>query len=139
MTAASQLRQRRHASSASRLFAACFGLWFLACGFIGARHEAEITHVVDQRTGLVFHASRVSDHHDATKPADIHRHDESDGGHECALSTALHQAASDRVSRPSAVDRGQPSANTLSVPGVVGRVERGVYRLAPKTSPPTFG
>ena len=135
MAVATRLRNR-----ATRALAACISLAFVAGGVLGARHEAQTAHVRDSR-GVVVHASQLSECHAEAGPADFHRQAAPDlDEHEraCAIALALHQAASDSVARPSvAIAHASTDAPAATLPAR-DSAPRGVYRLAPKTSPPTI-
>lgn len=135
------MQERRSASRTRRVLAAIVGTWLVVSGALGVRHEAQIGHVLDSKTGLVVHTQRIVGHHDASKQSDIHRQadDNGDSG-VCPLSAALLQAASLDVARPTVAD---PCGTPFSVElpftrlDLVASLPR--YRIAPKTSPPDLG
>jgi hypothetical protein len=119
-------------ANVKRLLAALAGLWLVASGVLGARHEAQVAHAFD-RYGVAFHAAGlVGDH--TSRDSDIHAAGARD--HDaCGIATTLHQAT-----RPSPAH-----VRVAPVPAIefVSRTDaraaataRVVYRLAPKTSPP---
>jgi hypothetical protein len=137
MSRAIRLQQRRGASRTRRLLAIVIGLWFVACGALGTRHEAEVAHVVDRATGQVRHAEQMIGEHTNTTQSDVHGETENGDHGVCSLSTALHQA----VRAPQArLVADSPETTFVCVRGGVlsTLAVTLVYRLAPKTSPPTI-
>jgi hypothetical protein len=61
VTGAIYLHARRGVFGA-RLVAAITGLWLLTCGFVVARHEAEVSHVRD-RAGHIVHGVLAGESH----------------------------------------------------------------------------
>jgi hypothetical protein len=120
-----------------RAVAALSAALLLFVGLLGARHEAEVAHVRDQRGDLV-HAQELADHHHSGPAAHLHGradHDHAPGA--CALLAALHASAV--APRPPAVVVASVAEHDLAAPpiaaphgGIAG------YRLAPKTSPPAL-
>src|SRR5260221_14792879 len=105
MAVAMRMQERRGASRTARVLAAIIGTWLVVSGALGTRHEAQVGHVLDPKTGLIVHAAQIVGHHDASKQSDVHRQadDSSDNG-VCPLSAALHQAACLDVARPVVAD-----------------------------------
>jgi hypothetical protein len=135
MADAIELHQRKRASRARRSFAAVVGLWLVLAGALGTRHEAQVAHVVDPHTGELRHASALVHAHTGTD-SDYHQVGGDSDNDTCAIATAIHQsvhvtAAPSIVIAPLALP-GPAVASTI----VAARSAR-VYRLAPKTSPPT--
>jgi hypothetical protein len=110
------------------------GLWLVAFGVLGTRHEAQVAHVVD-RGGEVHHAPHLAGTH--TGPcSDIHRTDADGDVGACAISATLHQAARASLATPLAV-AAPPCATVAAVtPRHTSSSIALLYRLAPKTSPP---
>ncbi|HSK04467.1 MAG TPA: hypothetical protein VK932_24600 [Kofleriaceae bacterium] len=127
------MQERRSYRAAAALSAALL----LFVGLLGARHEAEVAHVRDQRGDLV-HAQELADHHHSGSAA--HLHGRADHGHApgaCALLAALHASAV--APRPPAAVVAALVAYDLAAP-LTAAVHGGIagYRLAPKTSPPAL-
>ena len=127
------MQERRSRRAVAALSAALL----IVIGLLGARHEAEVVHVRDQRGDFV-HAQRLAEHHEAGPTAHMHSreaHRNEVGA--CALLAALHAAA---VSpRPPAAVAVAAIARDLGAPpsaAVHGAIAG--YRLAPKTSPPAL-
>jgi hypothetical protein len=140
MAVATRLQVRAEALARSgvvRVLAAFVGLWLVVGSALGMRHEAQVAHVLDRGTGLVVHASQLAGHHEDGRQSDIHGQADPDADHaDCAVSAALHQAAN-----PSVAFQVAASAQTrivLDPPRIrIGFAGESVYRLAPKTSPPS--
>ena len=120
-----------------RAVAALSAVLLVAIGLLGARHEAEVAHVRDQRGDLV-HAQELADHHHTGPTAHLHGRD----GHAhdagaCAL-LAFHHAPA-VAARPSGVALAPAVAHELGAPPIAA-VHAAIagYRLAPKTSPPAL-
>lgn len=134
MSGALQLQQQRRRSA--RAIAALTAVWLVLGGALGARHAAEVAHVVDARTGEVHDADRLVGAHTATQ-SDVHgtaTHDAD--GDACAIMAALHQAARPDTGAIAVIT---PRAETIRAAIWVladTTPTRAVYRLAPKTSPP---
>jgi hypothetical protein len=127
----------RLAGGVRRAVAACIGVWLVACGVLASRHEADVAHVRDLRTGAVVHAAHLSEQHDAARSSDFHRQSEPDADHgACALWVASHQAATTTVARPAIAPAIRSAAFVVPLGARGTAAARGVYRLAPKTSPP---
>ena len=109
-------------------------IWLVVAGLLGARHEAEIAHVVDHHTGLVVHAPALSGHHGIGE-SDIHGQADPRGDHDaCALVAALHQAVRAVFVQPLALAVSRVAV--LVAPRTPAFVVVDIYLLAPKTSPP---
>jgi len=118
----------------TRAGVAILALWFVMCGVLGRRHEAQVAHVVDPATGLVVHAQHLAGHHDPSKHSDIHGQDDAGDHDACALSAAIHQAA---ISTAAPVVARTTSAElALDPPRARAALAADIYRFAPKTSPP---
>jgi len=128
------LQERRCGSRIRRSLAAATAFWLVLAGILGMWHEAHVVHVVDPHTGEVRHAERLAGH--TSTDSDYHGAGDRDNDDECAIATALHQAArsvaAPRIARAPHVALRSPSARTLAVAIATAHV----YRLAPKTSPP---
>lgn len=130
-----QLSQR--APRARRVLAAVACCSLVLASILGMRHEAQVAHVLDPHTGELHEATAFVGHHNGTQ-SDYHASSDgtSDDG-PCAISTALHQA-----SRASSHVVGA-ALPRLEIPiesaraRVAVRVVASLYRLAPKTSPPS--
>ncbi len=127
------MQERRSRRAAAALSA----VLLIVVGLLGARHEAEVAHVRDQKGDLV-HAQELADHHHAGPSAHLHGredHDHAPGA--CSLLAVLHASADASraqvaVAAPSIVhDLLAPPI--AAVPGAIPG-----YRLAPKTSPPAM-
>lgn len=129
MTGANRLQVRL------RGVAAITALMFVACSLAALRHEATTAHVRDS-VGHYQHAPSLAGDHASDTGSDIHaqRHAENHG--DCALMTALHQAASADVSAPGLHLVIRAAFALDATPSAAHAVARDVYRLAPKTSPP---
>jgi hypothetical protein len=120
----------------NRLLAALAGLWLVASGVLGARHEAEVAHVFDQ-AGVAFHAAgMIGDH--TSNHSDVHSSDGSRDHDACGIETTLHQAARPSSPPPRVVDAPAIAVVVARAPARVALADTLVYRLAPKTSPPVF-
>ncbi|HEY1811797.1 MAG TPA: hypothetical protein VGG74_05540 [Kofleriaceae bacterium] len=119
------------------MIAAVAGIWFVLAGLLGMRHEARVAHVFDPHTGELRHAHAMVGHH-AGDHSDYHG--TSDPGSDddtCAIATALHQSVC-VGSAPSIVSASCVELGSVQVRPVVSTIVVSVYRLAPKTSPPTL-
>lgn len=118
-----------------RGIAAITAVWLVVCGVLAMRHEARVAHVDDGAGGYV-HASALAGAHRGGD-SDIHAPRDADGhaGH-CALLAAFHQAASAATAAPqlSCTAQAVRRADSSATPRIVAVA--GVYRFAPKTSPP---
>jgi hypothetical protein len=126
-----------HAHAATRrLLAALASIWLVAGVVLASRHEAQVAHVVDARSGLVTHADRLVGAH-TSDVSDIHGTSPAHQGEgECGICAALHQAARPVAHRaPVAIAPLRAVATVFSVRQVFSTRVLG-YRLAPKTSPP---
>lgn len=132
-----RVHMRGAARSAAPWYAALTALWFVACGVLGLRHQAQVDHVRDARTGAVHHAPRMIGAHCADEPTpDVHGRADVDGEDApCELGSAHHAGGPLAVWRPIAVVS-HPSFTEVAAPTRrAGRPGR-VFRIAPKTSPP---
>jgi hypothetical protein len=107
-------------------------------GLSGMRHEATVAHVVDPLTGQIHHAAAPAVGQHSIHDSDYHAATSHDSDSDvCPISIALHQACDARVAQPTL-------ATTLHVtrPAAIARAIAvaiaGVYRFAPKTSPPSL-
>ncbi len=120
-----------------RAVAAVAAALLVVIGLLGARHEAEVAHVRDQRGDLV-HAQELAEHHHTGPAAHLHgREDHAHAPGACALLATLHASAT--ASRPLAAAVAPGVAHDLGAPPIAA-VHGGIagYRLAPKTSPPAL-
>jgi hypothetical protein len=120
-----------------RAAAAVTAVLLLVVGWLGARHEAEVAHVRDQR-GDVVHAQELAEHHEESATAHLHgreSHEHAPGV--CQLLAVTH-APLVAAEAPAALAPAV-SAQELGVP-VVERAGGTIagYRIAPKTSPPAL-
>lgn len=136
MVVAISLQQKSRASRARRLFAAVACAWLILAGLLGARHEAQVAHVVDSRTGELRHASAFVGTHTGDQ-SDYHAASDGDADTDvCAITATLHQAARSEnapvvvITAPRLELRSPISLTALAT------ISANVYRLAPKTSPP---
>ncbi|HEY1558088.1 MAG TPA: hypothetical protein VGF94_24830 [Kofleriaceae bacterium] len=134
MAGAVRLQEQR-ACIARRVLSTIASLWLVAYGVLGARHEAHVAHVVDARTGAIFHGSAIDGNHTSDQ-SDVHRSKGTPDHDACVLASTLHQPASPAVARPhvapspvTALAQAAPIARTALA-------TRATYRTAPKTSPP---
>jgi hypothetical protein len=120
-----------------RAVAALGAVLLVVVGWFGARHEAEVAHVRDQRGALV-HAYELADHHGADSTAHLHgRNDHAHAAGACALLAVVHAPAmAARGPAPVAVPAIACAPRTPPVAAV--RAAIAGYRLAPKTSPPAL-
>ena len=120
--------------SLSAIVASLVALWLVVSGALAARHEAQVAHVVDQRSGLVVHATHLTGHH-ATGTADIHGQADPKTDHDvCGLLAALGQPARPATPAVALLPAGQLSLVTAPEAPAIGA--GALYRIAPKTSPP---
>jgi hypothetical protein len=132
---ASSLQVQRSARAASRLCAALTALWFVACGVMGLRHQAEVSHVRDAGSGVLRHAPRIIGTHSGG--TDVHGcRDQQDDHGICGLGPLDQPAVSSSVEIEPAHDVWR-AAIVASSPESATLAARQVFRLAPKTSPPT--
>jgi hypothetical protein len=112
------------------------GLWLIAGGVLGMRHEAHVTHVLDG-IGQAVHAAKLTGAHEAGSQSDIHGQADRNSDHGlCAVSTTLHQAGSPEHAKPE-VSLAPPTwLDSAATHARIAVASRHVYRLAPKTSPP---
>ena len=137
MSAASRLQLCRSASRTTRLLAVVVGTWFVVSGMLGMRHEAQVTHVIDARTGAVRHAQQLDGHHEVGTPSDIHGEADTDGDHDlCAVSAALHKVATPTTTQVVVGCAPRTRLASERLPSRIGITLDDVYVLAPKTSPP---
>jgi hypothetical protein len=135
VSAAPASRSPRAARS-RRAVAALAGLWLLVVGTLGLRHEAQVAHVVDPRTGELWHGSALVGTHSGTD-SDYHATRDRDSDSDaCEICAALHQAATSPSSWHVALPATAFVATQLATCAHDVRSEL-VYRLAPKTSPPS--
>jgi hypothetical protein len=109
----------------------------VVAGLLGMRHEANVAHVVDPVTGEIHHASaRQLERHTGTQ-SDYHTASPHDCGDDvCPTSAALHQAIDLATARATVVVTS--AHDTLAeISSSTTAAIAAVYRLAPKTSPPT--
>ena len=119
------------------MLAAVACTWFVLAGFFGARHESTVAHVVDLRTGELCHADAMVGAH-TSGHSDYHDRAEHDSDHDaCAISAVMHQAARADFAWPTVgtIARLELCSAMLAEPRLA-RVAA-VYRIAPKTSPPS--
>jgi hypothetical protein len=118
-----------------RVIAALTAVWLVLCGVLGARHEAEVRHCID-RNGNSVHAPKIVGAHSGTD-SDVRATDGEADTDLCAIAATMHQSASAACTRPRLpCPREHHGATThVAVRGTIA--VRRVYRLAPKTSPPT--
>jgi hypothetical protein len=145
LTGSRTLCHRRCVADASHLqvrsrgrrcgLAAITAAWLVVSGVLAMHHEAAVGHVRD-RAGAYLHATTVAGHH-AGSGADIHgdRKRTADVG-DCALLTALHQAASAQVAAPALIIAARATHVPRAPEAATREAATAVYRLAPKTSPP---
>lgn len=122
--------RRRH-----RVIAAITGLWLVLCGVLGARHEAEVRHCIDH-AGNSVHAPKMVGAHTGTD-SDVHAIDGDADTDLCTIAAAMHQSASAACTCPRLPCHREQYAATTHVTVRAATFVRRVYRLAPKTSPPT--
>ena len=130
---ATRLQERRSRRAVAALSAA----FLLVVGLLGARHEAEVAHVRDQKGDLV-HGQELAEHHEAGPTADMHsREAHGHAAGACALLASLHAPAVS--ARPPAAVIASAGTQEICAPPIAA-VHGGIagYRLAPKTSPPAL-
>jgi len=108
----------------------------MVCSLAALGHEATTAHVRD-RAGRYLHARALAGHHASEGSSDVHGQRDPDGDTgDCALLTALHQAASaPRAHAWQAAPLGATLPTSLAL-AAAAPAAREIYRLAPKTSPP---
>jgi hypothetical protein len=122
---------------ARRLLAVGAAVWLVVFGALGARHEARVTHVRDAQTGAVVHAG-PSACHDHNPVSHVHGTPAAGDHDVCELLSVLHQSAEPAVAWAgiSVVVLATPDRAPRAFEPVVR--SRGVFRVAPKTSPPAL-
>ncbi|HWU86961.1 MAG TPA: hypothetical protein VN253_06785 [Kofleriaceae bacterium] len=109
----------------------------LLVGWLGARHEAEVAHVRDQRGGIV-HAEGLVDRHEVSPSTHLHgreAHAHATGA--CEL-VAITHAPLIAAQPPTGVALAVV-AQELGAPPKAGiGAALATYRIAPKTSPPAL-
>ena len=128
---------RRQQGRSRRAVAAIGAAVLLLVGWLGARHEAEVAHVRDQR-GDVVHAEELAGHHEVDRAAHLHgREDHAHAPGACEL-VALAHASLVAAQAPA----GLALAVFVEELGAPVAVEAGGtiagYLIAPKTSPPAL-
>lgn len=128
------MQERRSRRAVAALAAALL----MAVGVLGARHEAEVAHVRDQKGDLV-HAQELAEHHHGAASS-AHLHGTEAHGHApgaCALLAVVHAPA--LAARAPAAAAALAIAHDLQPPPIAA-VHGAIagYRLAPKTSPPAL-
>lgn len=120
-----------------RVAAAVTAVLLLLVGWLGARHEAEVAHVRDQR-GDVVHAQELADHHEVSSTAHLHGRESHEHAPGVCDLLAITQAPVVAAEPPAALARAV-SGQALGAPIVetAGGTIAG-YRIAPKTSPPAL-
>jgi hypothetical protein len=127
--------QLASAHLARRLLAVGAAVWLVVFGVLGARHEARVAHVIDVQTGAILHAG-PSACHDHNPVSHVHGSPAAGDHDACELLTVLHQGAAPAVAWTGiCVVVFTPSDRAPRAFEPVVR-SRGVYRVAPKTSPP---
>ena len=129
------IRLQQHTSRSRRVLAAVTGLWLVAFGVLGARHESQVAHYVDARTGVVLHASAMASHH-RCQQSDIHATRGATTDDVCGVAQTLHQASSPAVAHVQIASAVSFALDLVSSPTRSTTAQRHVLRLAPKTSPP---
>lgn len=118
-----------------RLLAVGAAVWLVVFGVLGARHESRVAHVIDAQTGAIMHAGPgvCHDHNPASHVEGVPASGDHD---ECELLGVLHQSAAPALAWAgiSVVAITSEERAPSAFVRVVG--SRGVYRVAPKTSPP---
>jgi len=118
-----------------RLVASILGVSVLLCVVLGARHEAKVGHWRD-RTGQLRHAVAVSATAVSDRPS-VHRGSTAPDLEPCELAAARHAPASASVTAPWLATRIHVALVTITSAATNVVETTAVYRLAPKTSPPT--
>jgi len=133
---ATRLQELRRASRARRALAVVVSFSFVLSVVLASHHEATATHVVDPHTGQLRHADAIDGNHTGTQ-SDYHATGDGHSDNDlCALSAMLHQAARPSVGHAVAL----VSRAVLQVPATprgVAFTYADIFRIAPKTSPPT--
>jgi hypothetical protein len=120
----------------SRGIAATVALVLVVGGVLATHHEASTRHVRDA-AGTFSHTAELTGHH-AGHGVDIHgQRTDTDTG-DCALLTALHQAASAAGAAPYVAAAPRTSRRHDLWRTAIATLACHVYRLAPKTSPPAI-
>lgn len=127
--------QQRGASGARRLVAAITGLWLVAFGVLGVRHESRVAHFVDVGTGQVFHASAIVGEHTGHH-SDVHPSGSAPDLDPCAVAATRHQSTTPALAPVQLVLLLQAATPPVDRAPRAAVASQLVYRLAPKTSPP---
>jgi len=106
-------------------------IWLIACGVLGARHQARAPHYVDAR-GQAFHASKMNGEH-TTSQSDVHARDSAPDHDVCGL-LAAHHVATTHVGVSVGVTVSDP--DPLTPAPTLTPTPASVLTVAPKTSPP---
>ena len=126
------IRLQQHTSRSRRVLAAVTGLWLVAFGVLGARHESQVAHYVD---AVGLHASAMASHH-RCQQSDIHATRGATTDDVCGVAQTLHQASSPAVAHVQIASAVSFALDLVSSPTRSTTAQRHVLRLAPKTSPP---
>jgi len=106
----------------------------LAAGLLARKHEAEVSHFTDARTGITSHGLDTECHEATIVVSHVHALPGDGHAEACNQLAALHQpvvfAPAAPVVTPAVV------AERALAPPVVADVHPSVLRSAPKTSPP---
>ncbi len=113
-------------------------LILLAVGWLGARHEAEVSHGRDE-AGRAVHAQELADHHELGATAHLHGREVHEHAGACMLLAIAHPPFAN-AAPPSSVAARQEFIDASGAPcTAASHTTLAAYRLAPKTSPPTHG
>ncbi len=108
-------------------------IWLVACGVLGARHQARAAHFIDAH-GQAFHGSHMSGEH-TTNQSDIHARDSAPDHDVCTIAASLQPTVIESVGVSASVSASDPDPLTLTPALTPTRID--LLRVAPKTSPPT--
>ena len=132
---ATRLQLRRGRGAIALLLASCVVL----SGLFLLRHQATVAHVHGALSGALEHAHALADHHELSTTPHLHGREVDAHGElgVCALIAALDHAVI-LASTPTAATATQPVAVATGPSVALDSPARALYRLAPKTSPPTL-
>jgi hypothetical protein len=118
-----------------RFVASMLGVSIVLCAVLGARHEAQVGHWTD-RTGQLRHAVTLATTVTSDRPS-ARRASSTPDLDPCELAAARHAPSSAEVARHELTVRVQVELIAITSSAANAVETRVLYRLAPKTSPPT--
>lgn len=118
-----------------RALAALAAVWLVAFGVLASRHEGRVAHVVDA-SGAVVHAGPGACH-DHNPYSHVDGAPDSGDHDVCDVLTVLHQAAAPSLWRPQIAAPTTTFVEQSHHTTAALIVASDLFRLAPKTSPPS--